>query len=43
MGELNDRLVAELVDVVRQQLRKESEGRLRDVYLILALAFYLVP
>ena len=34
MGELNDRLVAELVDVVRQQLRKESEGRLRDVYLI---------
>jgi ATP-dependent Clp protease protease subunit len=34
MGELNDRLVAELVDAVRQQLRKESEGRLRDVYLI---------
>jgi ATP-dependent Clp protease protease subunit len=34
MGELNDRLVAELVDVVRQQLRKESENRLRDVYLI---------
>jgi ATP-dependent Clp protease protease subunit len=34
MGELNDRLVAELVDVVRAQLRKEQTERLRDVYLI---------
>jgi hypothetical protein len=34
MADLNDRLVAELVDVVRQQLRKESGDRLRDVYLI---------
>src|SRR5919205_4213503 len=34
MGELNDRLVAELIDAVRQVLRKESSERLRDVYLI---------
>ena len=34
MSDLNDRLIAELVDVVRQQLRKESGDRLRDVYLI---------
>jgi ATP-dependent Clp protease protease subunit len=34
MGELSDRLVAELVDAVRAQLRKESTDRLRDVYLI---------
>jgi ATP-dependent Clp protease protease subunit len=34
MGELNDRLIAELVDVVRAQLRKEAGDRLRDVYLI---------
>ena len=34
MGELSDRLVAELVDAVRQQLRKENNERLRDVYLI---------
>jgi len=34
MGELNERLVAELVDAVRAQLRKESVDRLRDVYLI---------
>src|SRR5213080_3434075 len=34
MGELNDRLLAELVDAVRQVLRKESSERLRDVYLI---------
>jgi ATP-dependent Clp protease protease subunit len=34
MGELSDRLVAELVDVVRAQLRKEQNDRLRDVYLI---------
>jgi ATP-dependent Clp protease, protease subunit len=34
MSELSDRLVAELVDVVRAQLRKEQNDRLRDVYLI---------
>jgi ATP-dependent Clp protease protease subunit len=34
MGELNERLIAELVDAVRAQLRKESADRLRDVYLI---------
>jgi ATP-dependent Clp protease protease subunit len=34
MGELSDRLVAELVDAVRAQLRKEQSDRLRDVYLI---------
>ncbi len=34
MGELNERLVAELVDAVRAQLRKEAGDRLRDVYLI---------
>src|SRR5438067_7273819 len=34
MGELSDRLVAELIDAVRQVLRKESAERLRDVYLI---------
>src|SRR5438876_3930726 len=34
MGELNDRLVGELIDAVRQVLRKESTDRLRDVYLI---------
>jgi len=34
MGELSDRLIAELVDAVRQQLRKEAGERLRDVYLI---------
>lgn len=34
MGELSDRLVAELVDAVRAQLRKEQNDRLRDVYLI---------
>jgi ATP-dependent Clp protease, protease subunit len=34
MGELSDRLVAELIDAVRQVLRKESGERLRDVYLI---------
>jgi ATP-dependent Clp protease protease subunit len=34
MGELSDRLIAELVDAVRAQLRKESGDRLRDVYLI---------
>ena len=34
MGELNERLIAELVDAVRSQLRKETSDRLRDVYLI---------
>src|SRR5262245_39188400 len=34
MGELSDRLIAELVDTVRAQLRKEAGERLRDVYLI---------
>ena len=34
MGELSDRLIAELVDAVRQQLRREASERLRDVYLI---------
>lgn len=34
MGEPNDRLIAELVDAVRAQLRKEQADRVRDVYLI---------
>ena len=34
MGELHERLIAELVDAVRAQLRKEAGERLRDVYLI---------
>lgn len=34
MGELSDRLIAELVDAVRAQLRKDQSERLRDVYLI---------
>src|ERR687888_2286851 len=34
MGELSDRLIAELIDAVRAQLRKEAGERLRDVYLI---------
>jgi ATP-dependent Clp protease protease subunit len=34
VGELNDRQIAELVDAVRAQLRKEAGERLRDVYLI---------
>ena len=34
MGELNERLIAELIDAVRAQLRKEQSDRLRDVYLI---------
>jgi ATP-dependent Clp protease, protease subunit len=34
MGELSDRLIAELVDAVRAQLRKEQSERVRDVYLI---------
>src|SRR3954451_20625443 len=34
MNELSDRLIAELLEAVRQQLRKEAGERLRDVYLI---------
>jgi ATP-dependent Clp protease protease subunit len=34
MGELSDRLIAELVDAVRAQLRKDANDRLRDIYLI---------
>jgi ATP-dependent Clp protease, protease subunit len=34
MGELSDRMIAELVDAVRAQLRKEAGDKLRDVYLI---------
>src|SRR2546422_6016935 len=34
MGEWSDRLLAELVDAVKSQLRKEQTDRLRDVYLI---------
>jgi ATP-dependent Clp protease, protease subunit len=35
MGEeLSDRLIAELIDAVRAQLRKETADRLRDIYLI---------
>lgn len=34
MGELTDRLVIELIDAVRTQLRREQGERLRDVYLI---------
>jgi len=34
VGELNERLVAELIDAVRAQLRKEQGERLRDIYLV---------
>lgn len=34
MGELSDRLIAELIDAVQGHLRKEAANRLRDVYLI---------
>jgi ATP-dependent Clp protease, protease subunit len=34
MGELSDRLIAELLDAVRAQIRKDTSERLRDVYLI---------
>jgi ATP-dependent Clp protease protease subunit len=34
MAELTDRMVGELVDAVRQVLRKESQERLRDVYMV---------
>jgi ATP-dependent Clp protease protease subunit len=32
--DVNDRLIAELIDAVRQQLRREANERLRDVYLV---------
>jgi ATP-dependent Clp protease, protease subunit len=34
MADLSDRLIVELVDAVRAQLRKEQSDRLHDVYLI---------
>jgi len=34
MSELNDRLIAELVDAVKAALKREQTERLRDVYLI---------
>jgi ATP-dependent Clp protease protease subunit len=34
VAELSDRLIAELVEAVRAQLRKENGDRLRDVYLV---------
>jgi ATP-dependent Clp protease protease subunit len=34
MGELSDRLIAELIEAVRGQLRKEQSDKLRDIYLI---------
>jgi ATP-dependent Clp protease protease subunit len=34
MAELNDRLIAELTEAVRAQLRREQNERQRDVYLI---------
>jgi ATP-dependent Clp protease protease subunit len=34
MGDLNDRMIGDLIDAVRQVLRKEAGERLRDVYLI---------
>jgi ATP-dependent Clp protease, protease subunit len=34
MGELSDRLIAELIEAVRGQLRKEQGDKLRDIYLI---------
>ena len=34
MDDLNDRLVSELIDSVKQVLRKEAAERLREVYLV---------
>jgi ATP-dependent Clp protease, protease subunit len=34
MGELSDRAIGELIEAVRQVLRKEANERLRDVYLV---------
>lgn len=34
MGEINDRLLGELIDAVKEIVRSEQSDRLRDVYLI---------
>jgi ATP-dependent Clp protease protease subunit len=34
VGELSDRLIVELVDAVRAQLRREAGDKVRDVYLV---------
>ena len=34
MSEINDRLLNELVDAVKEIVHKEESARLRDVYLI---------
>ena len=34
MGELNDRLLGELIEAIREQLRKVQADRLRDIYLV---------
>ena len=34
MGEINDRVLTELVEAVKQIVRKEQSDRLRDIYLI---------
>src|SRR5688500_19121919 len=34
MGEFSDRLVEELIDAVKEALKKEQSERLRDVYLV---------
>ena len=34
MGELNERLIGELIEAVRDALRKEQADRLRDIYLV---------
>src|SRR5215831_8164817 len=34
MGEFNDRLLGELIEAVRDALRKEQAERLRDIYLV---------
>jgi ATP-dependent Clp protease, protease subunit len=34
MGELHERLIGELIEAVRDQLRKEQSDRLRDIYLV---------
>ena len=34
MTDINDRLLTELVDAIRDLLKKEQSDRLRDIYLI---------
>ena len=34
MSEFNDRLLNELVDAVREIVKKEQSDRLRDIYLV---------